>query len=53
MIRIIQTQLASRLSELFGRQTLERRLRRDRHEDRERDGAVREVEGAGAGFCRL
>lgn len=53
VVRIIQTQFTPCLRKLFGSQALEGRLRRNRHEYRERDGAMREMQRAGTGFCRL
>ena len=50
MVCIIQTKHTSRLPELFICQALEGCLCSDRHKDRQRDGAMREVEGACAGL---
>jgi hypothetical protein len=44
MVRIVQTQPATRLLELVGREALERRLRGHGHEDGEGHGAMRKVE---------
>ena len=53
VVGIIQTELASRLSELVVRQALQRRLCRHGHEDREGDIAMGEAEGTGTCFCCL
>lgn len=53
MVRIIQTQLTSGLGELLRRQPLKRSLRGHGHKYWELNGTVREVEGAGTGFCSL
>lgn len=43
VICIVQTKLATRILELFWCEALERGLRRDRHENREFDRAMREM----------
>lgn len=54
VIRIIQAQLAAALGELVIRETFQRRLGRNGHEDGKRNGAMGKMEGAGAGFrCLL
>lgn len=53
MICVIQTEHTSRLSELLICQALEGCLCCDGHKDRQWDGAMREVESAGAGFGGL
>lgn len=53
MVRIIQAQHAPGLTELVVREALDGGLGCDGHEDREWDGAMREFEGACAGFCGL
>lgn len=53
MVRIIQAQRAPGLTELVVREALDGGLGCDGHEDREWDGAMREFEGACAGFCGL
>lgn len=50
MVCIIQAQHAACLLQLVIRESLERRLCRNRHKDRKRDGAMREMEGARARF---
>lgn len=44
MISIVQTKPTPRLLQLPRRQPFQRRLRRDRHENRQRHGAMREVQ---------
>lgn len=53
MIRIIQAQRTPSLAQLVVRKALDGGLSRDGHEDGEWDGAMREGQGACAGFCCL
>lgn len=53
MICIVQTQPTARLLQLFGCQALQRRLRGDRHENRQINGAMRQMERRGTGLGGL
>lgn len=53
MVGIIQAELATLLLELLRGKTFKGSLGGNRHEDGERNGAMREDEVRGAGFCNL
>lgn len=53
MVCVVETEVASRLSQLFGREALERGLSCDWHEHREQHGAMGELEDRSAGFGGL
>lgn len=53
MVRIVQTEITPRLSQLFRRKSLERRLGRNRHEDRQRYGAMGQRQHRSPRFCGL
>ena len=53
MIRIVQTEITSRLSQLFRRQPLERGLGCNGHEHGQWDGAMGQRQDRSTGLCGL